>query len=148
MPKVTRDEERITRVSQALVSSGLDALVCTLPSNVLMLSGYWPVIGSAIAIATREGYIAVVAPEDEQDPALGGWADSVRTFSPAPLNKLTSVAQAVCGPLSDLNRALRLRAGAKIGFEGEPSFDPAGYASTFIYGAAIQELLQTSFASN
>ena len=74
---MVRDEERVARIQRALGAHRLDALVCTLPSNVRLATGYWPVIGSAIAIATREGAIAVLAPEDEARFAAESWADVV-----------------------------------------------------------------------
>src|SRR6185312_8546158 len=37
--------ERLARVRDALGRAALDAVVCTLPTNVLLLSGYWPVVG-------------------------------------------------------------------------------------------------------
>ncbi len=53
-----RDEERGRRIRDALEGLGLEAVVCSLPENVLLLSGYWPVVGDAIAVATREGQVA------------------------------------------------------------------------------------------
>jgi hypothetical protein len=38
---MNRDEERIRRITSALAEAGVDALVCALPLNVLLLSGYW-----------------------------------------------------------------------------------------------------------
>jgi Xaa-Pro aminopeptidase len=67
--QMTRGAERVARIEDALQDARLDALVCTLPANVLLLSGYWPVVGSAVAVATRDGPIAVLAPEDEQELA-------------------------------------------------------------------------------
>ena len=37
---MARGDERIARMAAALQDAELDALVCTLPANVLMLSGY------------------------------------------------------------------------------------------------------------
>ena len=51
---MVRDEERAGRIRRVLTENKWDAVACTLPSNVLLLSGYWPVIGSAIAIFTRD----------------------------------------------------------------------------------------------
>ena len=68
-----RDRERIALVRQALIDAGLDALVCSLPSDVLLLSGYWPVVGTAIVIVTRDAGVAVVAPADEEELAATGW---------------------------------------------------------------------------
>jgi len=145
MARVERDRERISRIGKALEVHGLDALVCTLPSNVLLLSGYWPVIGNAIAIATREGAIAVIAPEDERHLASNGWADVVRTFQGGSLDTLRSTMQAVLDPLTGLEKVLGFRSGTKVGFEGGASFDPSSYAATFIYGAGIEALLGTAF---
>ena len=50
-----RDSERLDRIKRALSSSQLDVLVCSLPMNVLMITGYWPVVGNSVAIATRDG---------------------------------------------------------------------------------------------
>ena len=60
-----RDNDRVRRIQRVLSENNWDALVCTLPSNVLLLSGYWPVIGSAVAFFTRDGGVIVLAPEDE-----------------------------------------------------------------------------------
>ena len=60
-----RDEERIERNRMAMKDEDLDALVCTLPMNVLLLSGFWPVIGTSAAIFTRDGKITLLVPEDE-----------------------------------------------------------------------------------
>ena len=47
-----RDEERVRRTRSALDGAGLEAVVCALPENVLLLSGYWSVVGDALAPAT------------------------------------------------------------------------------------------------
>ena len=144
MPKITRDEDRIDRIRTELARKGLDALFCTLPSNVLLLSGYWPVVGTALAIATREGAVAVLAPEDEGEQADLSWADEVQTFQGGSLDSLENITEIVRGPLSRLKTVLSLPAGSKLGFEGS-SFDPSSYAATFVYGAGIQQLLENAF---
>jgi Xaa-Pro aminopeptidase len=93
-----RDKERIGWIQRVLSENNWDALVCALPSNVLLLSGYWPVIGSAVAIITREGAVTVLAPEDERELAEQGWADEVRTFEGGSLHNLNT-----------FQRALRMR---------------------------------------
>ena len=50
---VTRDDIRVEAIRRSLDASDLDALVCALPNNVLLLSGYWPAVGTALAVATR-----------------------------------------------------------------------------------------------
>ena len=106
--------QRLARIRQALHEARLDALICALPANVLLLSGYWPVVGTAIAIATRTGHIAILTPEDERDLAAQGWADAVRTFQPGTLARLTSVREAAREPLAGLLRDLAMTR-ARIG---------------------------------
>jgi Xaa-Pro aminopeptidase len=129
-----RDEQRIDLLQRVLSESSWDALVCALPSNVLLLSGYWPVIGSAVAIFTREGAVIVFAPEDEQELAEQGWADEVRTFQGRSLHELKTVSENVGAALSDMRARLGFGPGKVLGCEASPSFDPSTYASTFHYG--------------
>jgi len=142
-----RDQERVGRIQAELQKNGLDALICTLPSNVLLVSGYWPVIGTAIAIATREGAIAVLAPEDEAELARHSWGNEIRTFEGGSLESLARTAENVPGPLNSLGKLMGFDSGRVIGFEGSSSFDPPSYASTFVYGAVLPTLLSTAFPS-
>jgi Xaa-Pro aminopeptidase/Xaa-Pro dipeptidase len=119
--------------------SGLDALICARPENVLVLSGYWPVLGTAVAVATEDG-VAVLAPEDERDLAEAGWAGEVRTYRPGSLSRLVDPDEAIREPLGKLLRDLGLTQ-ARIGYEDGPMFENASYASMFLYGAALGEML-------
>src|SRR4051794_6758090 len=140
-----RDEDRIARIRRALETRGLDVLVCGLRANVLLVSGYWPVIGSALAVATREGAIGLIVPADESELACNGWADAMQTFDAGSLERLTTIVEAVRNPLVAMKSELGIGSRATIGFEGGAAFDPSGYASTFMYGAGIERLLQDVF---
>lgn len=142
-----RDEQRIVRIQRMLAEREWDAVVCTLPCNVLLVSGYWPVTGSALAIATREGAVVVLAPEDEQHLAAQSWADKVRTFEGGSLHNLKTITESVCDPLSEVKASLGFHSGSVIGYEQGASFDPSSYASTFTYGPGIQGVLGTAFPS-
>jgi Xaa-Pro dipeptidase len=131
-----RDAERLSRITTALQDVGLDALACTIPENVLMLSGYWPVVGTALAVATRDGRTAVLAPEDEQELATNGWADEVRTYRPGSLTELMSPAEAVHEPLGALLRDLGV-AGGRIGYEDDSIYQGSTYAAMYLYQASI-----------
>ena len=39
------DNERITRAKKEIERAQIDVLICRLPENVLLLSGYWPLCG-------------------------------------------------------------------------------------------------------
>lgn len=111
-----RDEERIERVRDELGREGLDALVCRLPHNVLLLSGYWPVLADSLVVFPREGEPALIVPADEEEIAQTGWVRDIRPFKPDARPFLAEVA-----------RDLGLR-GARIGYEGSPDSIPATYA--------------------
>lgn len=80
-----RDDERLARITQTLVSQGWQALLVAQPANVLLVSGYWPVLGTALALVTQAGHVALLVPEDEKDLAEQSWADDVKTFAPSSL---------------------------------------------------------------
>jgi len=143
---VTRDAERIERVRQALRSTGIDALVCALPSNVLLLSGYWPVVGTSVAVATSEGGVGLVVPADEQDLAAVGWADVVERFTPASLESIGPLTEALAPALTLTLQRLGV-ASARLGFEQGPMLEPSSYAGTNRYGAALRRLLSERAAS-
>jgi Xaa-Pro dipeptidase len=143
---MVRDSERVARIQRALHAHALDALVCTLPSNVRLASGYWPVIGNAIAIVTREGVVALLAPSDEEELAADGWADVVKTFPSGSLDAVESVMEAVTPHLRDLAVAAGIRGRARIGFEGA-SFDPSVYAAGFAYGGSLPGFLSSTLSN-
>lgn len=133
--------ERLARIQEALQDAGLDALVCTLPTNVLLLSGYWPVVGSAVAVATRAGHVAVLAPEDERELAAHGWAATVRTYQPGSLARLTGPAEAVRDLLAALLRELGVERG-RIGHEEGAAYEQSSYAAMYLYGSALAGMLR------
>ncbi|HEU4643000.1 MAG TPA: Xaa-Pro peptidase family protein [Gemmatimonadaceae bacterium] len=135
-----RDQARIDRIVAALRDGGLDALVCARPTNVLLLSGYWPVVGTAIAIASADGRVAVLAPADEADLARSGFADIVDTFVPASSGAASGASAAARAPFTALARRLGLR-GARIGRDGGEDTEPASYAAVHLYGDALAELV-------
>src|SRR5689334_19023324 len=91
--RMARDQERIHRIQGALEKAHWDALVCARPANVLLLSGYWPVIGASIAITTREGKIGLVIPEDECELAAKYSIDEMEAFSSGSLQEIATAAQ-------------------------------------------------------
>ena len=66
-----RDTARLDRVRRVLEAADLDAILATIPAHVLLLTGYWPVVGNALALATRDGRTAAIAPRDERERPRG-----------------------------------------------------------------------------
>src|SRR5689334_1303843 len=94
------NEARREMVAQALQPHRLDAIVCAHPTNVLMLSGYWPIVGTAVAIAAADGTL-ILAPKDEQQLALRGYARRVIPFEAGSIEKLLTAVQGLEEPLAD-----------------------------------------------
>ncbi len=141
---MNRDFERVERIRQALREEGLDGLICALPTNALLLSGYWPVMGLSVVMATREGRILVVAPEDEKELAEQGWEDGLRTYAAASLQELRSPVETVRQPLAKAAATLKLGPGSVIGYENDEASVPAPYVAMHLYGAAVAELLRSA----
>src|SRR5581483_169744 len=112
----SRDVERLERIQRALGEAQVDGLICTLPIYVLLVSGYWPVIGTSVAIVSRGGEVQLLAPEDERELAQKSWADQVRYFNPASLGELRSAEDAIREPLREALKALKLDHG-RLGYE-------------------------------
>ena len=134
--------ERLARVQDALKSANLDAVLCTLPSNVLMLSGYWPVIGTGMAVATADGINLLLAPQDELQFAEHGWASRIEAVpSSGSLSEITTPALAASGPLRTLMHDLKLEC-ARIGYEYGEASEPASYAGMHVYNNAVIDMLR------
>jgi Xaa-Pro dipeptidase len=140
-----RDEERVSRIVRKLEETDLDALVCALPSNVLLLTGYWPVVGTAIAVASRAGCIGLVAPTDEQDLAERGWADEIRWFESGSIEQIRNTTAAVRQPLTELVHALGVDR-RRLGLESASASQPSPYAEVHVYQGDLRRLLNDSGA--
>ena len=141
-----RDTERLRRIQEAIQSARLDAVVCTLPANVLLCSGYWPVIGASLAVVTVEGRSVILCPKDEAELAQCGWADEVRTFEPASVSEIRSTAEAAQAALQQLAHELKLTC-MRVGYELGPASEAASYAAMYLYGGTIVEMLRTAMPS-
>lgn len=143
---ITSDTIRAQRIGAGLQKWHLNAVVGTLPENVLLLSGYWPVVGTSIALATDEGRIALIVPEDEWDLATQSWADDVATFAPASLDKISGTVAAVRDVLNSTIKKLRIERG-RIGIESGATTVPASYVGMFLYESSRDELLAHALPS-
>jgi Xaa-Pro aminopeptidase len=132
----------LDRLQAGMKEAGLDALICSLPENVLLLTGYFPVVGTSVALMTRDCQVTLLAPEDEMDLADTDGADVVIGFKPGSLEKLTDAVEAIQGPLSRIVRDQHL-AGARVGYENGAAHEPASYISMNLYGGALPHLLES-----
>lgn len=63
------NEERLNRMRQAMEREKLDALVLGLPENVLLLSGFWPMIGATTLVFSLHGNSVCIIPDCYQTEA-------------------------------------------------------------------------------
>jgi Xaa-Pro aminopeptidase len=134
-------DERLNRIQAALIENRLSAVICSHNLNVLLLSGYWPVTGMAVAIATDEPRVILLVPEDAEQLATSGWADQIYTYQPASLDFLTN---SWSGLLATLQKVLPPLVGtdSRLGYESGVAHLPASYVSQQIYGDMMPKLLQ------
>src|ERR1700730_17325401 len=57
------NEERLNRMRRAMEAERLDALVLRLPENVLLLSGFWPMIGATTLVFPLHGNSVCIIPD-------------------------------------------------------------------------------------
>jgi Xaa-Pro dipeptidase len=67
-------QERLQRMRRAMEDEKLDALVLRLPENVLLLSGFWPMIGASVLVFPQDGPATCVIPHCyENEARLSLW---------------------------------------------------------------------------
>ncbi|HLJ67825.1 MAG TPA: Xaa-Pro peptidase family protein [Chloroflexota bacterium] len=112
---MSADPLRDARNREALATHDLDAVVCRLPENVLLLTGYWPLSSFAFAVLTADGRSALIATDTEQREIPDGAAGEIRTIRSAVVNAADPY-EAVEAQLRDVLRLLTTE-GARIGTE-------------------------------
>ncbi|TAK22706.1 MAG: aminopeptidase P family protein [Chloroflexota bacterium] len=110
------DTERFRRTREALQAAKLDAVVCRLAENVVLLSGYYPMVGASVVFFPAEGEPILLAPRFEQEYFPRSGVTDIRVFDtwqnryPLPNDNLARL----LGQIAD-ERKLK---GMRIGFEG------------------------------
>ncbi|MGB6482389.1 MAG: Xaa-Pro peptidase family protein [Candidatus Acidiferrales bacterium] len=135
------DSERTSRIQEALGNAGFNAVVCALPANVLLLTGYWPVVGESIAICVRDGPTVLLVPEDEQELAEKIFGGPIETFRPGSLHEMTSIPDVVRLRLAEVFHQLKIHRGS-IGVEDGPVSEPASYVAVHLYGQRLAAMLE------
>ncbi len=139
------DSERISRARAMLAHSQLDGLICRLPENILLLSGYWPMNGLAALVFPTRGDPVLIAPQAEAELAAESWGSDVRLFSWGLVDSGDPFAQ--IGKLLAQAAADRQLVGRRIGYEGSFEFIAAPFVSaepSVISGRTIA-LLRAAF---
>jgi Xaa-Pro dipeptidase len=141
------NEERLTRMRRAMEAQRLDALVLRLPENVLLLSGFWPMIGATTLVFPLHGNSVCIIPSCyEQEAAKSLW-DSQSVFYGYGVLEAPNPAIAVQNSLSAIAKG---KSWKRVGYEA--SFEvvaPSWNSAEFLVPAAqSREMLAQVFAGS
>lgn len=138
--------ERLERMRRAMQNERLDALVLRLPENVLLLSGFWPMIGATYLVFPLDGVPHAIVPHCyEMEAARSLWEGNVSHYKHGVLDaEPTHIA--VAKSLAGIVQGKHWR---RIGFEerfdvAAPSWNTAEFLAP---SAQNRELLSSVFPS-
>jgi Xaa-Pro dipeptidase len=142
---------RADRIKDMFLRRGADfhAIICRLPQNVVMLTGYQPILGNSFCVvslnANKEVELRLAVPKDEEDLVPRGVVVEIKTFAEETMNYIGNTIQAVHEPLAELLRSAQLNENAVIGYEGGYSPVATSYTQVGIPGPATLDLLHQLF---
>lgn len=136
--------ERLDRMRSAMQRDRLDVLVLRLPENVLLLSGFWPMIGATVFLFPAEGDPHCVIPDCyKNESSLSLWPARTSYYRYGVLG--ATPAASVSAILSDIARG---KSWKRIGYEGsfEVAAPPWNTAELLIPAAQTRSLLDSIFS--
>jgi Xaa-Pro aminopeptidase len=136
------DSLRRNSIVEALKRSDLAAMASLSPTEVLLLTGYCPVLGQSLAVFTREGGSYCIVPEDELELAKKTSDAEFIPYQPATLDKLTSPAVALIQPTRELFGRVKLSSG-EVGTDLDAGMTAMAYQSVNRFRATVVSLLHT-----
>lgn len=126
------DRERLAEVMRA---HGLDALICRLPQNVVLLSGYFPVLGGSFCVvaSAKDGpRMGLAVPADEADLVRSGAVATVETFQEETLDFIGTTLEVAGTPLAKIAKDLGIS--GTVGYEGWPAPAVSAYTQVGVPG--------------
>ncbi len=138
------DRLRTEHVRSEITSAGLDALLCQVSSNVLMLTGYAPVLGQSFVLFPAKGDPTLIVPSAEEALARQGWCADLRTYENATLSQYRSVLDAV-RPILEAAISERELDRGSIGCEETSAMVPVSYSQVGFPSAGTFEILRQEF---
>ena len=133
-------EDRQHSLQQALNAAGLDAVVCSSASEVLLLTGYWPIMADTVALFTRSGETHLIVPEDELELASQMSAATITSYEPESLAELTNPIPRLKQPLTTLFKKMGLRS-STLGVLTRLGVQPASYLTSTDFRSSLSALL-------
>jgi Xaa-Pro aminopeptidase len=140
---------RLQRLKELLAEQGEDyrAIICRLPENLLMFTGYQPILGNSFCLVSRnasgEIEIRLAVPVDEQDLIPRGVAVEVVTFAEETLDSIHNAIEAVRVPLGHLLNSAHVTNQAVVGYEGAHNPIATSYTQVGVPGPATLDLIHS-----
>jgi Xaa-Pro dipeptidase len=138
------DPQRHKSILSTIESSEFRALASFSPAEVLLLTGYWPVMGTSVAIFTRAGDVFGIVPEDELDLARATSDAEFIAYNPSSLHEMSDPAVALLEPLKQAAKRAPVLNGT-IGSNLGSGSQPASYQSVHRYRDSTVPLLHQAY---
>lgn len=136
------DPERHSRLVRAITDAGLDAIICSSATDVLLCTGYWPVMSMSLSVFTADGEVHAILPEDEQELAEATSGAELLTYKPSSLDDISSVGTRLGAPLAKVGRRLGLL-NSKVGIRVELSVQPEPYVVSANFHHSLPGLISS-----
>jgi Xaa-Pro aminopeptidase len=140
---MAKDSQRRDMILQTLQESRLEAFASFSTTGVLLLTGYWPVMGTSIAFCSRKGELCVIVPEDELEFAKATSDTEFFAYKPATLDRVVPFTGSLVGPIKGLASQLKLKSG-EVGIDLGSGAESSSYPSVNHFRASILTLLSES----
>ncbi len=116
------DSDRARLLLEHMIREGIEVLVCRMPQNVVMLTGYLPVLGNTFCVLTKDRpdhlEVRLALPEDEVDLVPPDVAVEVRTYAEETLTMISDTLSAAREPMRELFTSAGVSGTSTIGYEG------------------------------
>ena len=109
------NQERLDRMRRAMKAERIDAIILRLPENVLLVSGYWPMIGAAVLLFPREGAPLCISPHCYENEVRSSLWEAEAVYYRYGVLGAPAPSSAVCEILS---RAAYGQGWKRVGYEG------------------------------
>ena len=138
------NQERLDRMRRAMEAERLDAMALRLPENVLLLSGFWPMIGASVLVFPREGRPVCAIPHCyEYESSLSLWEAEPAYYrygvldAPDPASALRDI----------LSRTARGKGWRRVGWEAdfETVAPPWNSGEAQVPAAGTREIYRAAF---
>lgn len=140
---------RQQRLKELFAEQGEDyrAIICRLPQNVLMLTGYQPILGNSFCLASLsrsdDVELRLAVPVDERSLVPDGTAMEIETFAEETLDYISDAVEAVRVPLGRLLNSANVTNRAVVGYEGTRTPIATGYTQVGVPGPTTFDLIRS-----